>query len=140
VEFDILFASGIDALSSLLEAAEAVGAVGRCGAYYYWGEARLGQGREGCLQVGAGGCACSACLLGRLGTAARRGARLSCVLTAALSCCVPPQALQADAGLRREVEHATRARLQDRVPAAVAAAAAAQPLLHHGDEQEEVVA
>jgi hypothetical protein len=52
VEFDILFASGIDALSSLLEAAEASGAVGRRGPYYYFGEARLGQGREGCMQVG----------------------------------------------------------------------------------------
>jgi recombination protein RecA len=58
VEFDILFDSGIDSLSSLLEAAEASGVVTRRGAYFFLGEARLGQGREGCMQVraAAGGC------------------------------------------------------------------------------------
>lgn len=52
VEFDILFDCGIDSLSSLLEAAEASGVVTRRGAYFFLGEARLGQGREGCMQVG----------------------------------------------------------------------------------------
>ena len=45
-EFDILFNSGISALGCLLEAAEAVGVVERRGAWFFFGEARLGQGKE----------------------------------------------------------------------------------------------
>jgi recombination protein RecA len=45
VDFDVLFGSGIDQLGCLLDAAEGVGVVSRRGAYYQFGEVKLGQGR-----------------------------------------------------------------------------------------------
>jgi recombination protein RecA len=45
-EFDILFDRGISGLGCILEAAEAAGAVERRGAWFYFGETRLGQGKE----------------------------------------------------------------------------------------------
>lgn len=49
-EFDILFGSGISANGCLLDAAEAVGVVIRRGSYYFFGDDRLGQGREKTLE------------------------------------------------------------------------------------------
>lgn len=45
-EFDIMFGSGISSLGCLLDAAEGVGIVQRKGAWYSFGEQRIGQGRE----------------------------------------------------------------------------------------------
>ncbi|KAK9836438.1 hypothetical protein WJX74_000619 [Apatococcus lobatus] len=45
-EFDIMFGSGISSLGCLLDAAEGVGVVQRKGAWYSFGEQRIGQGRE----------------------------------------------------------------------------------------------
>ena len=45
-EFDILFANGISGLGCVLDAAEAAGAVERRGAWFYFGDVRLGQGKE----------------------------------------------------------------------------------------------
>lgn len=50
-EFDILFGSGISSNGCLLDAAEAVGVVQRRGSYYFFGEERLGQGREKTLET-----------------------------------------------------------------------------------------
>jgi recombination protein RecA len=50
-EFDILFGSGISANGCLLDAAEAVGVVQRRGSYYFFGDERLGQGREKTLET-----------------------------------------------------------------------------------------
>jgi recombination protein RecA len=48
-EFDIMFAHGISSLGCILDAAEAGGAVARRGSFYYFGETRLGQGRDKAL-------------------------------------------------------------------------------------------
>lgn len=50
-EFDILFGSGISSNGCLLDAAEAVGVVQRRGSYYFYGDERLGQGREKTLET-----------------------------------------------------------------------------------------
>ena len=50
-EFDIMFGSGISANGCLLDAAEATGVVQRRGSYYFFGEERLGQGREKTLET-----------------------------------------------------------------------------------------
>jgi hypothetical protein len=50
VDFDISFGSGIDRLGCLLDAAEATGVVQRRGAYYQYGEVKLGQGRAQAAQ------------------------------------------------------------------------------------------
>jgi hypothetical protein len=50
-EFDILFGAGISAAGCLLDGAEAVGSVQRRGSYYYYGDTRLGQGRENTLDA-----------------------------------------------------------------------------------------
>ncbi len=50
-EFDILFGSGISANGCLLDAAEATGVVQRRGSYYFFGDERLGQGREKTLET-----------------------------------------------------------------------------------------
>lgn len=50
-EFDILFGSGISSDGCLLDAAEAVGVVQRRGSYYFYGDERLGQGREKTLET-----------------------------------------------------------------------------------------
>eukprot|EP00199_Chlamydomonas_sp_CCMP681_P002059 CAMPEP_0119107672 /NCGR_PEP_ID=MMETSP1180-20130426/11534_1 /TAXON_ID=3052 ORGANISM="Chlamydomonas cf sp, Strain CCMP681" /NCGR_SAMPLE_ID=MMETSP1180 /ASSEMBLY_ACC=CAM_ASM_000741 /LENGTH=408 /DNA_ID=CAMNT_0007093191 /DNA_START=29 /DNA_END=1255 /DNA_ORIENTATION=+ len=48
--FDLLFASGIDELGGLVDAAEMSGAITRKGAWYYFGERRLGQGRDNAVE------------------------------------------------------------------------------------------
>lgn len=45
-EFDILFASGINTLGSLVEAAEKVGVLTRKGAWYSYNDVNIGQGRD----------------------------------------------------------------------------------------------
>lgn len=50
-EFDILFGSGISVNGCLLDAAEAVGVVVRRGSYYFYGDERLGQGRDKTLET-----------------------------------------------------------------------------------------
>ena len=50
-EFDIMFGSGISANGCLLDAAEATGVVQRRGSYYFFGDERLGQGREKTLET-----------------------------------------------------------------------------------------
>jgi recombination protein RecA len=50
-EFDILFGTGISATGCLLDAAEAVDVVQRRGSYYYFGDQRLGQGREKTMET-----------------------------------------------------------------------------------------
>lgn len=50
-EFDVLFGSGISANGCLLDAAEAIGVIARRGSYYFFGDARLGQGREKTLET-----------------------------------------------------------------------------------------
>jgi recombination protein RecA len=45
-EFDILFGGGISKVGSLLDAAEEAAIVERRGAWYGFGETRLGQGRD----------------------------------------------------------------------------------------------
>uniref|UniRef100_A0A7S1SZ95 RecA family profile 2 domain-containing protein n=1 Tax=Tetraselmis chuii TaxID=63592 RepID=A0A7S1SZ95_9CHLO len=49
-EFDILFGSGISKIGSLLDAAVAGGIAVRKGAWYSYGETRLGNGREKAVQ------------------------------------------------------------------------------------------
>lgn len=49
-EFDIIFGEGICKLGSLLDSAETVGVVVRKGAWYSYGETRLGQGRDKVVQ------------------------------------------------------------------------------------------
>jgi len=46
-----MFGSGISANGCLLDAAEATGVVQRRGSYYFFGEERLGQGREKTLET-----------------------------------------------------------------------------------------
>lgn len=50
-EFDIIFGSGISSIGCLLDAAEGVEVVQRRGSYYYYGDQRLGQGREKSLET-----------------------------------------------------------------------------------------
>lgn len=49
-EFDIIFGEGICKLGSMLDSSEAVGVVVRKGAWYSYGETRLGQGRDKVVQ------------------------------------------------------------------------------------------
>lgn len=49
--FDILFDRGIDAFGALFETAEVLAVITRRGAYYYYGDLRLGQGREAALDA-----------------------------------------------------------------------------------------
>lgn len=50
-EFDIIFGSGISSNGCLLDAAEAVEVIQRRGSYYFYGDQRLGQGREKTLEA-----------------------------------------------------------------------------------------
>jgi recombination protein RecA len=50
VEFEILFGKGIDRRGELLDLAEAQGTLVRTGAWYSYGDRRLGAGRESVLQ------------------------------------------------------------------------------------------
>ena len=49
-EFDILFGSGISTLGCLLDAAEKIDVCQRKGSWYYYGDTKLGQGRDKALQ------------------------------------------------------------------------------------------
>jgi recombination protein RecA len=49
-EFDLIYGRGVDRAAELLDLAEAAGIVSRSGSWYSLGEARLGQGREACLE------------------------------------------------------------------------------------------
>ncbi len=46
VEFDIIFGRGVNRSAEVVEMAEAQGTLTRSGAWYYYGEVKLGQGRE----------------------------------------------------------------------------------------------
>jgi len=50
-EFDVLFGKGIDYLGGIFDAAETCGVIRRAGAFYSFGEERLGQGRERSMQA-----------------------------------------------------------------------------------------
>lgn len=45
-EFDIIFGKGIDKNSSVLEAAESIGVIRKSGAWYFYGEEKVGQGKN----------------------------------------------------------------------------------------------
>jgi recombination protein RecA len=45
----LMYASGFDMLGELVDNAIVVGAITKAGAWYYWGSAKLGQGREAAL-------------------------------------------------------------------------------------------
>mmetsp|Transcript_14497 Transcript_14497/g.31514 ORF Transcript_14497/g.31514 Transcript_14497/m.31514 type:complete len:418 (-) Transcript_14497:2693-3946(-) len=49
--FDIMFGGGIDSLGSLLDGAEMAGVVTRRGAYYYFGDQKIAQGRNNAVTV-----------------------------------------------------------------------------------------
>lgn len=51
VEFDILFGSGVDKYSCLLDAAELCGVIERKGAWYYYHQTRLAQGRKAVTEL-----------------------------------------------------------------------------------------
>ena len=50
-EFDIEFGTGISREGSVLDFAEPIGVVSKKGAWYYFGDARLGQGREAAKEM-----------------------------------------------------------------------------------------
>jgi hypothetical protein len=125
VEFDILLASGIEAVSSLLEAAQAGGGRQGDACHYHscWGAARL------CARAAPADVRVAN--VGRPAAAGRDGSAVVCwprrcpaalllpAHTAQHPAAAPPRAV---AGLRREVERA-RARVQRGVGALLAAAA-----------------
>ena len=45
-EFDIMFASGVNRLGSIVEAAEKVGVLKRKGAWYSYNDTNIGQGKD----------------------------------------------------------------------------------------------
>ena len=49
-EFDILFGSGIDKYSSLIDAAELCGVIERSGSWYSRGDLKISQGRRAAVQ------------------------------------------------------------------------------------------
>jgi recombination protein RecA len=50
VEFDIIYGRGVNRYAEVIDLAEAQGAVARAGAWYSFGEVRLGQGREKAIE------------------------------------------------------------------------------------------
>jgi len=50
VEFDILFGRGVNRSAEVVEMAEAQGTIARSGTWYYYGEVKLGQGRDKAME------------------------------------------------------------------------------------------
>ena len=58
-EFDLLYDSGIDYIGEILDTAVNMGIVTRAGAYFYYGDIKLGQGRnKACLLYFCGNTRC----------------------------------------------------------------------------------